>query len=86
MGKGKEEMLNEIGNDGFHWSMLCIDLDQSESEVVLLEIVQLWLTICGFSTAGTCVEQYKKLTKEGTKKSAGLRKTLKKKKLSLSDK
>ncbi len=31
-------------------------LDQSESEVLLLEISQLWLTIRGFSTAGTCVE------------------------------
>ncbi len=35
----------------------------SESEV-------LWLTIRGFSTASACVEQYTKLTKEGSKKSA----------------
>ncbi len=32
LGKSKEEILDEIVNDGdiqFHWSMLCTDLDQS---------------------------------------------------------
>ncbi len=85
LGNKKQEILDEIVNDGdiqFYWSTLCTDLDLSESEVLLFEISQLWLTIRGFSTASACVEQYKKLTKEGTKKSAGLRKTLKK---SLSD-
>lgn len=44
---------------------------------LLLEIVNLWLTLCEFSIARAFVEQYKQCAKKGTKKSTGLHRGLK---------
>ena len=82
----KQEIVDEIVSDDdiqFHWSVISVDLDHHVGEQLLQEIVQLWLTIRGFSTAGAFVEQYKQITKKSTKKSTSLRKGLKRKKLDL---
>ncbi len=42
-------------------------------------IVDLWLTIRGFSTAGAYVEYYKQCNKKSTTKATGLRRGLKRK-------
>ena len=54
-------------------------IDGEEQAVKLLkEIIGLWVTIRGFSIAGTWMEQYLHATK-GTSKTKGLRKELKRK-------
>ena len=63
----------------FFWTMLSVDIDGEEQAVKLLkEIIGLWVTIRGFSIAGTWMEQYLHATK-GTSKTKGLRKELKRK-------
>ena len=58
--------------------MLSVDIDGEEESVELLrDIVELWLTIRGFSIAGQWMEIYKKCSSKTTKKSKSLRKTLK---------
>lgn len=82
----KQEIVDEVISDDdiqFHWSMISVDLDHHVGEQLLQEIVQLWLTIRGFSTAGAFVEQYKQVTKKPTRKSTSLRKGLKRKKLDM---
>ena len=62
----------------FYWSMLSIDIDTEHNAALLLkEIVELWLTIRGFSIAGQWLEMYKNDKALTTKKSKSLRKTLK---------
>ena len=63
--------------------MIANDLDEDVGQELLVEIVQLWLTIRGFFTAGAFVEQYKQAAKKSTKKSTSLRKGLKQKKLDM---
>ena len=69
----REDIICTVASDEsvqFHWTLLSIDI-QSEDQVVKLlkEIVGLWLTIRGFSIAGTWMEYYLKdsLTKESKK-------------------
>ena len=53
-----------------------MDIDGEEQAVKLLkEIIRLWVTIRGFSIAGTWMKQYFHASK-GTSKSKGLRKEL----------
>ena len=81
--ENKEDLIEEIVSDDdiqFYWSMISVDLDSHDGEQLLQEIVKLWVTIRGFSTAGAFVEQYKQVTEKSTKKSTGLRKGLKRKK------
>lgn len=62
----------------FYWSILSIDIDTEHNAVLLLkEIVELWLTIRGFSIAGQWLEIYKNNKALTTKKSKSLRKSLK---------
>ena len=82
----KKEIIDEVTSDNnvqFYWSMIAIDLDEDIGQELLVQIVQLWLTVRGFSTAGAFVEQYKQATKKSTKKSTSLRKGLKRKKLDM---
>ena len=79
----KEDLIGSVAcNDSvqFYWSMVSIDIDD---EVVcrdlLLEIIDRWLTIRGFSVAREWMEMYKRCTVKATKKSKPLRKSLKKK-------
>ena len=60
----KEEIIKEIVTDDdvrFFWSMISVDIDQHVGEK-LTQIVQLWVTIRGFSAAGAFIEQYKQVT------------------------
>lgn len=82
----KQEIVDEIVSDDdvqFHWSMISVDIDHDAGEQLLQQIIQLYLTIRGFSTAGAFVEQYKQITEKTTRKSTSLRKGLKRKKLDM---
>ena len=66
----------------FSWLLLCLDLDDDEMSKELLGlVVEMWITICGFSMASAWVEYYKQSKKTCTKKKQGLRKGLKRKEL-----
>lgn len=61
----------------FHWALINQDIDKPEdAEVLLIEIVKLWVTIRGFSLAASWMEEYKKSNKKNTQKSTGLRKSI----------
>ena len=81
--EGKSAIIDFVlKNDDiqFYWSMLSIDIEEEEHNSELLQhIIQLWLTIRGFSISKAWMEDYKCAVKSGTAKSKGLRKNLKKK-------
>ena len=79
------EIVDEVLNDvdvQYHWSALSGEIDDEKaSQMLLKEIVQLWLNIRGFSEVGAFMERYKTSSDKATKKSVGIRKDLKRKKL-----
>ena len=50
----------------------CIDMPTDESNEVLQQIIHEWLILRGHSLTSKYMEDYKKLTKQGTKKKKGL--------------
>ena len=60
-------LLND--NVQFYWIMLSTDIqDEQTSQDLLREIVELWLTIRGFSIAREWMEMYKRFSSKATKK------------------
>ena len=59
------------------WSPIAVDLDEDASKKLLMDIVQLWLTIQGFSEASAYLESYKQCLGKKTKRYSGTRKKLK---------
>ena len=61
----------------WRWNLLsqCIDCDE-ESKELLTEIVQLWVTVRGFSMTAGWLENYKMQSKTTTAKKPSLRKGL----------
>ena len=63
-----------------YWAVVTCDLDDEDLSVELLQhIIELWVTIRGFSAAGAWLEHYKQNIQSGTKGECGLRKGLKRK-------
>ena len=60
----------------FHWSMLTTDIEDDRAEILLVMLVDLFITIRGFSFTKSFMELYKQRTKKSTQKSKALRKTL----------
>ena len=80
--EGKSAIIEfVIKNDDvqFYWSMLSIDVEEEHNSELLQHIVQLWLTIRGFSISKAWMENYKCAAKSGVSKSKSLRKNLKRK-------
>ena len=79
----KVTVIEDIAMDDevlFQWCLISTDIDdESASQELLCKIVEQWLTIRGFSTAGAYVEYYKQCNKKNLKKSTGLRRGLKRK-------
>ena len=60
------------------WTMIAVDINGEEDAQELLQnIVELWLTIRGFSTTAVWLEEYKRALKKTTKKSKSLCRGLK---------
>ena len=77
----KEKIISEVTAEDdvlFYWSLCSVDIinEQHLSEL-LTRIVELWLTICGFSLAKEWLEKFKWEKHVSSSKSKGLRKTLK---------
>ena len=60
----------------FPWSIVTVTWEQDNSNILLGMIVDMWITIRGFSLASAWMEIYKKKEKKLTQKSKGLRKQL----------
>ena len=60
----------------FSWVFVLGELDEDESTELLHEVIELWLTIRGFSAAGAWMEYYKQNKKVTIKGKSGLRKEL----------
>ena len=60
----------------FPWSIVTATWEQDNSNILLGMIVDMWITIRGFSLASAWMEIYKKQEKKLTQKSKGLRKQL----------
>eukprot|EP00731_Ephydatia_muelleri_P024203 Em0016g474a len=60
----------------FPWSIVTVTWEQDNSNILLGMIVDMWITIRGFSLASAWMEIYKKQEKKLTQKSKGLRKQL----------
>ena len=77
----RESIINAVASNEevqFFWAMLCCDIHHHEAaEHLLKELISLWLTIRGFSIAGTWIEQYKARSSANIGKKKGLRKELK---------
>ena len=78
----REEIIGKIvasDDVDFYWLIVTADFEIAEKEVhdaLLKEIVQLYVTIRGFSYASFWVEKYKQLTKKSTQRSKSLRRDL----------
>ena len=80
--KKKKEIIDGVmGNDDilFHWNTLAIDISNQQDSMELLgHIVELWMTIRGFSISKAWMDKYKRLAQAETAKKS-LRKEMKKK-------
>ena len=67
-----------IGSDdvAFFWCLACIEADEEEKKELLTRIIDLWVTIRGFSFARSWMEMYKQANKKGTQRAKPLRKDL----------
>lgn len=69
--------ITQDNNVDFWWSMLAIDISSNDAAAQLLsEIVEMWVSIRGFSLVSSWLEQYKIAQKQSVKKSKSLRKSL----------
>ena len=79
--KSKEAIVDHVVNDvhvQFHWSMMSVNIEESKHALELLtHVVQLWLTIRGYSISRMWIEDYKCVSKQSTKGKKGLSKSLK---------
>ena len=73
--KVKERVL-EDENVQFYWCMLTTDIEDDKAKILLTMIVDLFITVRGFSFTKSSMELYKQATKKSTQKSKALRKTL----------
>ena len=60
----------------FYWSMLSADWEECDSQALLELVVNMFVTIRGFSFASAWVEKYKTASAKSLQKSKGLRTTL----------
>lgn len=59
-----------------NWSVVAQDMDEDVGSVLLGKIIDVWITIRGFSFAGAYMELYKQRAKTTLQRSKGLRKKL----------
>ena len=78
----KEKIINElITNEDvlFYWLIVGADFEEDDERVhteLLKRIIELFVTIRGFSCASGWLEKYKQLSKKGIQKSKSLRKRI----------
>jgi hypothetical protein len=78
----KDMIVRRILDDddvNLHWSAIGVELDEKASGTLLGMITNEWITLRGFSFAGSFVELYKQYSKQALQKSKGTRTRLQKK-------
>ena len=60
----------------FHWAIVSASWDDEEATALLPMIVQLWVTMRGFSYASAWMDNYKKINKKSVQNTKGIRKHL----------
>ena len=79
LNNSKEKIIKSIVENEevlFEWCMISSNANEPESNELLHMIVELYVTIRGFSFASSIVEMYKKRSKKVLQKGKGLRKEL----------
>lgn len=74
-----DHLKEEIPGDEdvqFQWAIISANWDREEAQTLLPLIIQLWVTIRGFSYASAWMEKHKQTTKKSTQKTKGVRKQL----------
>ena len=75
----RQELYTIITTDeevAFQWSMLTVEVEEAEGEVLLGMIANLYITIGGFSFSISLMEMYKQESKKCTQKAKSLRRKL----------
>lgn len=79
---GRAAIIDPVLHDDnvqFYWSILNVDIENEEwSKELLTHIIELWLTMRGFSISMQWTEEYKHMMSMESKKKKGLRKELRK--------
>ena len=73
------KIMTEIENNGdvqFYWCIVSVGWANDTAHTILGMIINLWITIRGFSTASGWLEKYKQAYKRTVQKSKGVRKQL----------
>ena len=76
---GKHALVSKIASDEavqFHWSVVAADFGEAEEKILLDMIIDLWVTIRGFSFVSGWIEAYKQSNKRNLQKSKALRSDL----------
>ena len=60
----------------FQWCMITASIDEKDATELLHQLIELYITIRGFSFATSCVEFYKISYKKSLQKGKGIRKEL----------
>ena len=78
----KSEIIKEVTSDNdvqFYWLIATADFDVDDYEVhdtLLLKIVELYVTVRGFSLASGWLEKYKQCTRKSTQRTKSLRREI----------
>ena len=75
----KKDLIDAINSSRevqLHWSTLSFEWGPDEARVLFEMIVELWVTMRGFSYVSAWIERHKDSTKKTTQKSKGLRKNI----------
>ena len=73
----KPELQRKISSNDdvlFFWSLVSANWEEGESQALLEQIIDHYITVRGFSFASGWMEKYKQAQKKGTQKSKGIRK------------
>ena len=73
---GGKHLLCKITSDEdvhFNWCITAADFGEAEEKILLEMIIELWVTIRGFSFVSGWIEQYKQANKKTLQKSKALR-------------
>ena len=78
-GPQREAIKNEVGQSEdvlFHWCTVSAEWEVETDQALLELIIDLWITICGFSGTSGWLEKYKQRQKKTVQKSKGVCKNL----------
>ena len=60
----------------FYWSIISAEWEEKEEQILLRMLIEMWVTVRGFSFAKSMLEMYKQAQKKTVQKSKGVRKQL----------